>query len=256
MKWWRAEDSEKDLERELSSHLEAEMSDRQDQGLSAEEARYAARRAFGNLALVREEIREMWSWGSIERLLQDIRFSVRTLRKSPGFTVFAVLALALGLGANAAIFSAVDAVLLRSLPFRNADRLVELWEDASHFGFPLAPLAPANSVDWKQRNHVFEDLAALMGDLYALTGAGTPEQIEGSPVTANLFPLLGVSPILGRNFSAEEGRPGGPRAGPARLRSSGSGASAATPPFRRARDSAQQREIRGHWGDAARRDVP
>jgi len=211
VKWWRAEDSEKDLERELRSHLEAEMSDRQDQGLSAEEARYAARRAFGNLALVREEIREMWSWGSIERLLQDIRFSVRTLRKSPGFTVFAVLALALGLGANAAIFSAVDAVLLRSLPFRNADRLVELWEDASHFGFPLAPLAPANSVDWKQRNHVFEDLAALMGDLYALTGAGTPEQIEGSPVTANLFPLLGVSPILGRNFSAEEGRPGGPR---------------------------------------------
>jgi hypothetical protein len=67
--------------------------------------------------------------------------------------------------------------------------LVELWEDASHFGFPLAPLAPANSVDWKQRNHVFEDMAALMGDLYALTGAGAPEQIEGSPVTANLFPL-------------------------------------------------------------------
>ena len=103
-------------------------------------------------------------------------FLLRTLRKSPGFTVFAVLALALGLGANAAIFSVVDAVLLRSLPFRNADRLVELWEDASHFGFPLAPLAPANSVDWKQRNHVFEDMAALKGDLYALTGAGTPEQ--------------------------------------------------------------------------------
>jgi putative ABC transport system permease protein len=160
---------------------------------------------------VREEVREMWSWGSIERLLQDIRFSVRTLRKSPGFTVFAVLALALGLGANAAIFSVVDAVLLRSLPFRNADRLVELWEDASHFGFPLAPLAPANSVDWKRRNHVFEDMAALKGDLYALTGAGTPEQVEGSPVTANLFPLLGISPILGRSFSAEEDRPGGPR---------------------------------------------
>jgi hypothetical protein len=211
VKWWRTDDSEEDLERELRSHLEAEMSDQQEQGLSAEEARYAARRAFGNQALVREEIREMWSWESIERLVQDIRFSVRTLRKSPGFTIFAVLALALGLGANAAIFSVVDAVLLRSLPFSNADRLVELWEDASHLGFPLAPLAPANSVDWKQRNHVFEDMAALMGDLYALTGAGAPEQIEGSPVTANLFPLLGVSPILGRNFSAEEARPGGTR---------------------------------------------
>ena len=139
MKWWRRDDREEDLERELRSHLDAEMSDQQEQGLSAEEARSAARRAFGNPALVREEVREMWSWGSIERLLQDIRFSFRTLRKSPGFTVFAVLALALGLGANAAIFSVVDAVLLRSLPFRNADRLVEVWEDASHFGFPLAP---------------------------------------------------------------------------------------------------------------------
>lgn len=198
MKWWRRDDREEDFERELRSHLDAEMLDRQEQGLSAEEARRAARRAFGNPALVRDEVRAMWSWGSIERLLQDIRFSFRTLRKSPGFTVFAVLALALGLGANAAIFSVVDAVLLRSLPFRNADRLVEVWEDASHFGFPLALLAPANLVDWKRRNHVFEDMAALKGDLYALTGAGTPEQIEGSPITANLFPLLGASPILGR----------------------------------------------------------
>jgi hypothetical protein len=78
-------------------------------------------------------------------------------------------------------------------------------------GFPLAPLAPANFLDWKHRNHVFEDMAALKGDLYALTGVGTPEQLEGSPVTANLFPLLGVFPILGRNFSAEEDRPCGPR---------------------------------------------
>jgi putative ABC transport system permease protein len=211
VKWWWRGDREADLERELRSHLEAEISDQRDQGLSAEEARYAARRAFGNPGLVSEEVREMWGWGPIERLLQEVRFSVRTLRKNPGFTVFAVLALALGLGANAAIFSVVDAVLLRSLPFRNADRLVEVWEDASHFGFPLAPLAPANSVDWKRRNHVFEDMAALKGDLYALTGPGAPEQVEGSPVTANLFPLLGVSPILGRGFSAEEDRPGGPR---------------------------------------------
>lgn len=211
MRWWRRQERERDLEREFRSDLELEAEDQREQGLSPKEALYAARRAFGNTTLVKQEVREMWGWASIERLLQDIRFSLRMLRKGPGFVLFAVLALALGLGANAAIFSVVDAVLLRPLPFRNADRLVEIWEDASHMGFPLAPLAPANFSDWKRRNHVFEDMAALKGDLYALTGNGAPEQLEGSPVTANLFPLLGVSPILGRNFSVEEDRPGGPR---------------------------------------------
>jgi len=199
------------MERELRADLELEAEEQQENGVSHEEARYAARRAFGNVTLVMEDMREMFAWASVERLLQDLRFSLRMLRKSPGFLVFAILALALGLGANAAIFSVVDAVLLRPLPFPNAGRLVEVWEDASHMGFPLNTPAPANFADWKRRNHVFEDMAALKGDLYALTGAGTPEQLEGSPVTANLFPLLGVSPTLGRNFSPEEDRPGGPR---------------------------------------------
>src|SRR5690349_34142 len=211
MRGRRSKQREQELTRELSTHLDAEAAEQRERGVSPEEARYAAQRAFGNTALVKEELREMWNWGFMERFLQDVRFSLRMLRKSPGFAVFAVLALALGLGANAAIFSVVDAVLLRSLPFRSSDRLVEIWEDASRFGFPRAPLAPANFVDWKRRNHVFADMAALKGDLYALTRVGTPEQVEGSPVTANLFPLLGVSPILGRNFSAEEDRPGGPR---------------------------------------------
>jgi predicted permease len=211
MRWWRRKNREQDLDRELRSDLELEIQEQREEGLSPEEARYAARRAFGNTTSVKEQVREMWGWASMEQLAQDIRFSSRMLRKSPGFVLFAVMALALGLGANAAIFSVIDAVLLRPLPFRSADRLVGLWEDASHMGFPLAPLAPANFVDWKRRNHVFEEMAALRGDLYALTGNGTPEQLEGSPVTANLFPLLGVSPILGRNFSAEEDRPGGAR---------------------------------------------
>jgi putative ABC transport system permease protein len=211
MRWRRRKQREQDLERELRSDLELEAAEQQESGLSAAEARLAAMRAFGNTALVKEEVRTMWGWPSVERLLQDIRFSLRTLRKSPGFVVFAVIPLALGLGANAAIFSVVDAVLFRSLPFHNASRLVEVWEDSSRIGFPQDTPAPANFVDWKRRNHVFEDMAALKGDLYALTGVGTPQQVEGSPVTANLFPLLGVSPILGRNFSADEDRPGGPR---------------------------------------------
>jgi putative ABC transport system permease protein len=209
--WYRRRHREKDLERELRSDLELEAEEQQESGLSPEEARNAARRAFGNTTLVTEDVRETFAWASVERLLQDVRFAIRVLRKSPGFLVFAILALALGLGANAAIFSLVDAVLLRPLPFQKAGRLVEVWEDASRMGFPFNTPAPANFADWKRRNHVFEDMAALKDHLYALTGAGTPEQLEGSPVTANLFPLLGVSPILGRNFSPEEDRSGGPR---------------------------------------------
>ena len=208
---WRRKDREADLERELRSHLELEAAQLRESGLSEEQARHEALRAFGNAVLVKEEVRSMWVWTSLESLARDVRFSLRTLRKSPGFVLFAVLALALGLGVNASIFSVVDAVLLRPLPFQHADRLVELWEEASAMGFSRAPVAPANFADWKRRNRVFDDMAALKGDLYALTGTGTPEQIEGSPVSANLFPLLGVSPLLGRNFSADEDRPGAAR---------------------------------------------
>src|SRR5258708_7649194 len=141
--------------------------------------------------------------------LGDLRFGVRTLRRSPGFAACAILALALGIGANVAVFSVVDSMLLRPLQFRDADRLVQVSEDGSSLGFPHNTPAPANFVDWKQRNHVFEDMAALQGVIYAITGDGPPEQVEGNPVTANLFPLLGVEPVLGRNFLLEEDRQGG-----------------------------------------------
>ena len=211
MRWFRRKQREQELDRELRSHLDIEAEERAEDGLSPEEAVYAARRAFGNATLAKETTRQAWGWGSLERLLQDVRFSLRLLRKSPGFVLFAVLALALGLGANAAIFSVVNAVLLQPLPFRDAGRLVEVWEDSSRIGFPMDTPAPANYADWKRRNRVFEDMAALKGDLYALTGEGTPEQIEGSPVSANLFPMLGVSPVVGRNLSNEEDQPGGAR---------------------------------------------
>ena len=141
--------------------------------------------------------------------LDEIRYAWRSLRRSPSFAATATLALAIGIGANVAIFSLVDALLVRPFPLHEPDRIVEVWEDASHIGFPRNNPAPANFLDWKARNHVFGDLAAQRGDLYALTGDGEPEQVEGSPVTYNLFPLLGVSPILGRNFSKDEDRPGG-----------------------------------------------
>lgn len=212
MRWWsKRKQLDEDLARELRSDLELETAERQESGLSPEEARFAAQRAFGNTTLVQEDARAAWGWTSVESLLQDIRFALRTFRKSPGFVAFAIIPLALGLGANAAIFSVVDAVLLRSLPFRDAGQIVEVWEDSSRIGFPRDTPAPANFADWKLRNHVFEDMAALQGDLYALTGDGPPQQVEGSPVTANLFPMLGVMPILGRTFTEAEDRPGGSR---------------------------------------------
>jgi putative ABC transport system permease protein len=141
----------------------------------------------------------------------DFKYSVRTLQRSPGFAAFAILALALGIGANVAVFSAVDAMLLRPMQFRDASRLVKVFEDGSKIGFPRNTPAPANFADWRARNRVFEDMGALRGQIYAITGDGAPEQVEGNPVTANLFPLLGVAPALGRNFLPEEDRPGGPK---------------------------------------------
>ena len=140
-------------------------------------------------------------------MLNDLRYAFRMLLKSPGFTVVAVLTLALGIGANTAIFTLVDAVLLRPLPFRDPERLVMIWESAPEIGFPRNEVAPANFADWKAQNQAFEDMAALRGRSVNLTGDGDPEKIEAIAVTANSFSLLGVKPTLGRVFLPEEDRP-------------------------------------------------
>ena len=144
----------------------------------------------------------------MHQLLADVRYAFRILRRSPGFTVIAVLALALGIGANAAIFSAVDAILLRPLPYPDADRLVMIWEDASHVSFPRNTPAPANYFDWKKQNTLFVDMAAMRGRSANLTGDGAPEMVMGRLATANLFAVLGVQPMLGHAFTAEEDRSG------------------------------------------------
>jgi predicted permease len=147
----------------------------------------------------------------METFWQDLRFGMRQLLSKPGFTAIAVLSLALGIGANTAIFSLVDAVLLRPLPFHEPDRLVMVWEDATRVGFPRNTPAPANYADWKAQNQVFEEMAALNWGNYALTDEGEPEKVESQGVTANFFGLLGVQPILGRTFTKEEDQPGANR---------------------------------------------
>jgi putative ABC transport system permease protein len=147
----------------------------------------------------------------METLIKDIRYGVRGLWKRPGFTAVAVITLALGIGANTAIFSVVNAVLLRPLQFRDPDRLVMIWEDATFAGFPRNTPAPANYVDWKTQTQSFEDVAASAESTFNLTADGDPERVAAYKVTANFFPLFGVAPALGRNFATEEDRPGAQR---------------------------------------------
>ena len=141
-------------------------------------------------------------------LLADLRYGLRLLRQSPAFTAIAICALALGIGANTAIFSTLDSVVLRPLPYHDPDRVVMVFEDCSSIGFPHNTPAPANYFDWKAQNHVFTDMAAIRNRSMSITGDGAPEQLKGQAATANLFSVLGVSPLLGRTFSDEEDRGG------------------------------------------------
>jgi predicted permease len=141
-------------------------------------------------------------------LLQDLRYAFRQLRKSPGFTLFAGAALALGIAATSAVFSVTDAVLLRPLSYRDPSRLVMIWQDDTNFGFPRNNPTPFAFTQWKERNRVFEDMAALRHDSLNLTGHGEPEYLQTDSVTANFFSVLGVSPVRGRTFSSDDGRPG------------------------------------------------
>jgi putative ABC transport system permease protein len=145
----------------------------------------------------------------MDNFWQDLRYGMRMLLKHKSVTAIAVLSLALGIGANTAIFSLVDAVLLRPLPFHEPDRLVMVWEEASRIGFPRNTPAPANYADWKAQNQSFEDLAALRYGSYNLTDENEPEKVEAQAVTANFFPLLGVAPVRGRSFAPEEDQPEG-----------------------------------------------
>lgn len=143
----------------------------------------------------------------MDRLIQDVRFAFRMLARKPGFTVVAVVIMALGIGANTAIFTLVRAVLLKPLPFHEPSRLMMVWEDASFIGFPRNTPSPANYADWKAQNEVFEDMAALDTRSFNLTGDGEPEKVAAYGVSGSLFALLGVKPALGRTILPEDDTP-------------------------------------------------
>ena len=211
------------LEEEMRLHRELRQEEEVKRGLSLEEAHALASRRFGNELVLREESRDMWGWTWLETFLQDIRYGLRQLRRNPGFTVVAILTLALGIGANTAIFSVVNAVVLRPLPYAHSERLV--WIAESIPALKSEVVSGGDYVDWKDQNHTLDRIAAYdtayrdslregaggggSAD-FNLTGHGTPARVHSAFVSASFFGTLGVEPQLGRAFTENEDQPSGP----------------------------------------------
>jgi predicted permease len=195
------------LDQDIRDHIEMETQENIDRGMPPEEARYAALRKFGNVTRAKEETREVWSSTWLEQLLQDIRFGVRTLGKNPGFTILAVLTVALGIGANTAMFSVMQGVVLAPLRSFEPDRLVTIWE--SNPRFPRVWVSYPNFLDRQRLARSFEQMAALTWQGYDLTSLGPPEHIDGEEISSNFFNTLGVKLALGRDFSLNEDQHGG-----------------------------------------------
>jgi len=200
-----------ELDEELRSHLDMATEENMKRGLSRQAARTAALRQFGGVVQTRQSYREQRGLPLFETVVQDIRFGMRMLRKSPGFAIVAVLTLALGIGANTAIFSVVKAVLLARLPYKDPSRIVVVWTASpARGGIPLGS-SPGDFASWKQNNTVFEDLAPSYDDEKTLTGQGAPQFLIGYAVAANYLRVLGVEPQIGRLYTDQEDKPGGPR---------------------------------------------
>jgi predicted permease len=202
MRWWPSRKRKLDLERELQSDLALEEEELREGGLSSEEARYAALRAFGNPALIREQTHASWSWSWLESLASDLKYGIRGMSRNAGSTVFAILIVGLGIGGASTVFSVVNALLLRPLPFRDPGRLVWI-SNVENYSTQTEHYA-----DLRDQNQSFSDLAGWSGTYSAgdkeLTGTGEPERLTSVPVTGNFFPLLGVQPALGRSFTKQE----------------------------------------------------
>src|SRR6266567_5250067 len=212
---------EAEIVEELSQHLDDQYEQSLSRGATEEEAYGAALTGLAESDLLARELKrversvqsEPLTLGNertnlLSDLVQDLRYGLRMIAKTPAVSSIAIIALALGIGANTAIFSVVDTVLLRPLPFNQPDQLVMVWENATHLGFPKDTPSPANFLDWRQQNHVFSAMAALAPQSFNLTGVGEAERLDGRRVSANLFDLLGVKPLLGRNFVPDEDKPG------------------------------------------------
>jgi predicted permease len=195
-----------DLSDEIEAHLELMTSENIERGMPADEARAAARRAFGNLTRTQENARQTWQFPRFETILQDIRYGLRGIRKAPSFSAVVILTLALGIGANTAIFSVVYSVLLRPLPYPHGERLVRLGESTAEA--PGIAVTWINFQHWRTESTAFEDMAAVTGADLTLTGRGDAVLTNARLVTSNIFRLTGMKPALGRLFTDADDKPG------------------------------------------------
>ncbi|MBZ5605789.1 MAG: ABC transporter permease [Acidobacteriia bacterium] len=209
--WWWKPAKEHELEEEIAAHFEIEIERRIAAGETREQAERAARREFGNVALVREVTREMWGYERFESFFRDLKYALRGMRKSPAFSAAVILTMGLAVGASTAVFSVVNGVLLRPLPYPQAERIAMVWRLApvsTAFGGDEYPWGRLDFSLFQQQTKAFESLGAFQPDTFNLTGSGEPAFLEGMRASAGFFPALGVLPAIGRFYNAEEDRKG------------------------------------------------
>ncbi len=199
---------EREMNEEIESHLAMQIEENLKKGMSPAEARLSALRSFGGVEQAKEIFRDQQRLRFVETLFQDLRYGLRTLAKNPGFTLVAILTLGLGIGANSTIFTVVNAALIHPLPFRDANRLVTPWGSFPEIGY-TGPLRTCDRdyAGWRDQNQVFDQIGAYGDWNVSLTGAGDPVRLLGAQITSSLFPMLGVSPAIGRRFAPDEEQP-------------------------------------------------
>jgi predicted permease len=197
-----------DLEEEIRSHIRMDIQSRMERGETREQAEAAAMREFGNLGLVRDVTHDTWRWNRLERLTQNLRYAIRVLRRSPGFSITVILTLAVGIGATCAMFTVVDRVLLHTLPYKNANQLIFVQESGKkgpvQYGSPYLDLE-----QWRQRSRTLSAIGFYTGNLKRVSFLDWKNQsvhVSVPAISANLFPTLGVQPAIGRNFQEQPGK--------------------------------------------------
>lgn len=206
LRYLRARRFARDLAAEMQAHLDEKTDELMAEGMRPAEARAHALHNFGNRTRLQERCREKWAFAWLDEMAQDLRYAARILRKSPVFTLAAILSLALGIGANAVIFSAVNSVLLRSLPYPGPDRLFAVWSRSAARGVEPMHVSAADFYDWQAQSRAFQSLAAYASWPMNLTHIDEPRRLETQLVSANLFSTLGVAAQIGRTFAPDEDR--------------------------------------------------